>query len=101
MFLWNKKQSDEILSLTNCFIRFFLNLMTLTLGRYVLRKIKNMRDLKKKNLVDSNLFEYLKKKDLFLTEYNKMIEEGLDDVRCDRLISKDDLEKEMLDWDND
>jgi len=30
-----------------------------------------------------------------------MIEEGLDDVRCDRLISKDDLEKEMLDWDND
>jgi len=75
--------------------------MTLTLGRYVLRKIKNMRDLKKKNLVNSNLFEYLKKKDLFLTEYNKMIEEGLDYVRCDRLISKDDLEKEMLDWDND
>ena len=60
-----------------------------------------MRDLKKKNLVNSNLFEYLKKKDLFLTEYNKMIEEGLDYVRCDRLISKDDLEKEMLDWDND
>ena len=82
-----QKQSDEILSLTNCAIRFFLNLMTFTLGRYVLRKIKSMRDLKKK--------------DLFLTEYNKMIEEGLDDVRCDRLISKDDLEKEMLDWDND
>lgn len=71
------------------------------LGTYILHKIKNMRDLKKKNFVDSDLFEYLKNKDLFLTEYNKMIDEGLDDVGYNRLISKDDLEKEMLDWDND
>jgi hypothetical protein len=57
-----------------------------------------MRYLKKKKIVDPI---FLEEKDLFLTEYNKMVEEGLDDIRNNRLISKDDLESEMLDWDND
>lgn len=57
-----------------------------------------MRYLKKKKIVDPI---FLEEKDLFLTEYNKMLEEGLDDIRNYRLISKDDLESEMLDWDND
>jgi|LakMenEpi03Aug12_release.lakeMendotaPanAssembly.Ray.scaffolds.fasta_scaffold3512468_1 hypothetical protein len=57
-----------------------------------------MRYLKKKKIVDPI---FLEEKDLFLTEYNKMAEEGLDDIRNNRLISKDDLESEMLDWDND
>jgi hypothetical protein len=57
-----------------------------------------MRCLKKKKIVDP---DFLEEKDLFLTEYNKKVEAGLDDVRYNRLISKDDLEREMLDWDND
>jgi len=57
-----------------------------------------MRYLEKQKIVDP---DFLEEKDLFLTEYNKMVEAGLDDVRYNRLISKDDLEREMLDWDND
>ncbi|WP_158235328.1 hypothetical protein [Flavobacterium sp. 9] len=57
-----------------------------------------MRYLEKQKIVNPN---FLEEKDLFLTEYNKMVEAGLDDVKYNRLISKDDLEREMLDWDND
>ncbi|PIF31906.1 hypothetical protein CLU81_2415 [Flavobacterium sp. 9] len=59
---------------------------------------KSMRYLEKQKIVNPN---FLEEKDLFLTEYNKMVEAGLDDVKYNRLISKDDLEREMLDWDND
>lgn len=38
---------------------------------------------------------------LTLSEYNNKVEEGLNDVRYDRIISKEDLSKEMQDWDNE
>ncbi|WP_289663735.1 hypothetical protein [Flavobacterium panacagri] len=38
---------------------------------------------------------------LALSEYHNKIEEGLDDIKYNRIISKDDLLKEMEDWDNE
>lgn len=38
---------------------------------------------------------------LTLSEYNNKVEEGLDDVKYNRIISKEDLSKEMQDWDNE
>lgn len=38
---------------------------------------------------------------LTLSEYNNKVEEGLNDVKYNRIISKEDLSKEMQDWDND
>ncbi|MFZ0598411.1 MAG: hypothetical protein WAM46_15615 [Flavobacterium sp.] len=36
---------------------------------------------------------------LTLSEYNNKVEEGLNDVKYIRIISKEDLSKEMQDWD--
>ncbi|MCC9062265.1 MULTISPECIES: hypothetical protein [Flavobacterium] len=38
---------------------------------------------------------------LTLSEYNNKVEEGLNDVKYNRIISKEDLSKEMQDWDNE
>ncbi|MBW1657862.1 hypothetical protein [Flavobacterium quisquiliarum] len=38
---------------------------------------------------------------LTLSEYHNKVEEGLDDIKYNRIISKDDLLKEMEDWDNE
>jgi hypothetical protein len=38
---------------------------------------------------------------LTLLEYHNKVEEGLDDIKYNRIISKDDLLKEMQDWDNE
>jgi|GEM_PF-6449270 len=82
--LVKKKSHPEMLSLRDytCFVKLK----------------KSMRYLEKQKIVNPN---FLEEKDLFLTEYNKMVEAGLDGIRNNRVISKDDLEREMLDWDND
>ena len=36
-----------------------------------------------------------------LSEYHNKVEEGLDDIKYNRIISKEDLSKEMQDWDNE
>lgn len=36
-----------------------------------------------------------------LSEYHNKVEEGLNDVKYNRIISKEDLSKEMEDWDNE
>jgi len=36
-----------------------------------------------------------------LSEYHNRVEEGLDDIKYNRIISKEDLSKEMQDWDNE
>jgi hypothetical protein len=63
-------------------------------------KVKVMRCLKKKDMifVDPNLVE---KNNLLWVEYHQKVELGLEDIKHNRIISKEDLEKEMLDWDND
>ncbi|KQO29776.1 hypothetical protein ASF10_04495 [Flavobacterium sp. Leaf82] len=38
---------------------------------------------------------------LTLSEYNNKVEEGLNDVRYNRIISKEDLSKEIENWDNE
>ncbi|MDA6068156.1 hypothetical protein NJT12_00865 [Flavobacterium sp. AC] len=38
---------------------------------------------------------------LTLSEYHNKVEEGLDDVKYNRIISKADLSKEMQGWDNE
>lgn len=38
---------------------------------------------------------------LTLSEYNNKVEEGLNDVKYNRIISQEDLSKEMQDWDNE
>ncbi|MBF4517158.1 hypothetical protein IRZ71_12415 [Flavobacterium sp. ANB] len=38
---------------------------------------------------------------LTLSEYQNKVEEGLNDVKYNRIISKEDLAKEMQDWDNE
>jgi hypothetical protein len=38
---------------------------------------------------------------LTLSEYHNKVEEGLEDVKYNRIISKEDLSKEMQDWDNE
>ena len=37
---------------------------------------------------------------LTLSEYHNKVEEGLDDIKYNRIISSDELSKEMKDWDN-
>lgn len=37
---------------------------------------------------------------LTLSEYHNKVEEGLDDIKYNRITSKEDLLKEMQDWDN-
>ncbi|MBF4486820.1 hypothetical protein [Flavobacterium sp. CSZ] len=63
-------------------------------------KVKVMRCLTKKDMifVDPNLVE---KNNLLWVEYHQKVELGLEDIKHNRIISKEDLEKEMLDWDND
>ncbi|WP_426483542.1 hypothetical protein [Flavobacterium sp. 2] len=36
-----------------------------------------------------------------LTEYHNRVEEGLEDIKYNRIVSSDDLSKEMKDWDNE
>ncbi|MEN2402033.1 hypothetical protein GKZ90_0019745 [Flavobacterium sp. MC2016-06] len=36
-----------------------------------------------------------------LSEYHNKVEEGLNDVKYNRIISKENLSKEMEDWDNE
>jgi hypothetical protein len=38
---------------------------------------------------------------LTLSEYHNRVEEGLNDIKYNRIISKEDLSKEMQDWDNE
>ncbi|MHC0446605.1 hypothetical protein ACWA1F_14440 [Flavobacterium sp. 3-218] len=38
---------------------------------------------------------------LTLSEYHNKVEEGLADIKYNRIISQEDLEKEMEDWDNE
>lgn len=38
---------------------------------------------------------------LTLLEYHNKVEDGLDDIKYNRIISKEDLLKEMQDWDNE
>lgn len=38
---------------------------------------------------------------LTLSEYHNKVEEGLDDIKYNRIISSDELSKEMKDWDNE
>jgi hypothetical protein len=38
---------------------------------------------------------------LTILEYHNRVEEGLDDIKYNRIISKEDLSKEMQDWDNE
>ncbi|MDX6190298.1 hypothetical protein SGQ83_13135 [Flavobacterium sp. Fl-318] len=35
-----------------------------------------------------------------LSEYHNKVEEGLGDVKYNRIVSKENLSKEMEDWDN-
>mgnify|MGYP003575770577 CR=1 FL=1 len=37
---------------------------------------------------------------LTLSEYHNKVEEGLDDIKYNRIISSDEFSKEMKDWDN-
>ncbi|RZJ54428.1 MAG: hypothetical protein EOO44_05105 [Flavobacterium sp.] len=38
---------------------------------------------------------------LTISEYHHKVEEGLDDVKYNRITSSKDLEKEIEDWDNE
>ncbi|KFF07573.1 hypothetical protein [Flavobacterium reichenbachii] len=38
---------------------------------------------------------------LTVLEYHNKVEEGLDDIKYNRIISKEDLLKEMQEWDNE
>ena len=38
---------------------------------------------------------------LTLSEYHNKVEEGLNDIKYNRITSQEDLEKEMKDWDNE
>lgn len=38
---------------------------------------------------------------LTLSEYHNRVEEGLNDIKYNRIVSKEDLSKEMKDWDNE
>ncbi|MDP5198231.1 hypothetical protein [Flavobacterium sp. DG2-3] len=38
---------------------------------------------------------------LTLSEYHNKVEEGLADIKYNRITSQEDLEKEMKDWDNE
>jgi hypothetical protein len=75
-------------------------------------KIRNQLDLadeKVLRIVSSVFDNYLnevvsydaKGNPLTLSEYNNKVEEGLNDVKYNRIISDKDLSKEMEDWDNE
>jgi len=74
-------------------------------------KIRNQLDLadeKVLRIVSSVFDNYLnevvsydaKGNSLTLSEYHNKVEEGLNDVKYNRIISQEDLSKEMQDWDN-
>jgi hypothetical protein len=75
-------------------------------------KIRNQLDLadeKVLRIVSSVFDNYLnevvsydaKGNSLTLSEYHNKVEEGLNDVKYNRIISHEDLSKEMQDWDNE
>ena len=75
-------------------------------------KIRNQLDLadeKVLRIVSSVFDNYLNKvvsydgkgNSLTLSEYHNKVEEGLNDVKYNRIISHEDLSKEMQDWDNE
>ncbi|WKL46557.1 hypothetical protein Q1W71_16505 [Flavobacterium pectinovorum] len=75
-------------------------------------KIRNQLDLadeKVLRIVSSVFDNYLnevvsydaKGNSLTLSEYHNKVEEGLNDVTYNRIISQEDLSKEMKDWDNE
>ena len=75
-------------------------------------KIRNQLDLADERVlrIVSSVFDnYLnevvsydsKGNPLTLSEYNNRVEEGLDDIKYNRIISKEDLSKEMQDWDDE
>ncbi len=75
-------------------------------------KIKNQLDLADERVlrIVSSVFDnYLnevvsydaKGNPVTLTDYHNKVEEGLEDIRYNRIISSEDLSKEMKDWDNE
>ncbi|URM37728.1 hypothetical protein [Flavobacterium anhuiense] len=75
-------------------------------------KIKNQLDLADERVlrIVSSVFDnYLnevvsydaKGNPVTLTEYHNKVEEGLEDIKYNRIISSEDLSKEMKDWDNE
>jgi hypothetical protein len=75
-------------------------------------KIKNQLDLADERVlrIVSSVFDnYLnevvsydaKGNPVTLIEYHNRVEEGLEDIKYNRIISSDDLSKEMKDWDNE
>lgn len=75
-------------------------------------KIKNQLDLADERVlrIVSSVFDnYLnevvsydaKGNPITLTEYHNKAEEGLEDIKYNRIISSEDLSKEMKDWDNE
>ncbi|WP_281231445.1 hypothetical protein [Flavobacterium gelatinilyticum] len=75
-------------------------------------KIKNQLDLADERVlrIVSSVFDnYLnevvsydaKGNPVTLTNYHNKVEEGLDDIKYNRIISSEDLSREMKDWDNE
>ena len=75
-------------------------------------KIKNQLDLADERVlrIVSSVFDnYLnevvsydaKGNPMTLTDYHNKVEEGLEDIKYNRIISSEDLSKEMRDWDNE
>ncbi|KAF2515371.1 hypothetical protein EYY60_02470 [Flavobacterium zhairuonense] len=75
-------------------------------------KIKNQLDLADERVlrIVSSVFDnYLnevvsydaKGNPVTLIDYHNKVEEGLEDIRYNRIISSEDLSKEMKDWDNE
>nr|WP_294785988.1 hypothetical protein [uncultured Flavobacterium sp.] len=74
-------------------------------------KIKNQLDLADERVlrIVSSVFDnYLnevvsydaKGNPMTLTDYHNKVEEGLEDIKYNRIISSEDLSKEIKDWDN-
>ncbi|MFB9077870.1 hypothetical protein ACFFLS_04290 [Flavobacterium procerum] len=75
-------------------------------------KIKNQLDLADERVlrIVSSVFDnYLnevvsydaKGYPVTLSDYHNKVEEGLEDIKYNRIISSEDLSKEMKDWDNE
>ncbi|MBS7256121.1 hypothetical protein [Flavobacterium branchiicola] len=75
-------------------------------------KIKNQLDLADERVlrIVSSVFDnYLnevvsydaKGNPVTLTDYHNRVEEGLEDIKYNRIISSEDLSKEMKDWDDE
>ncbi|EJG01602.1 hypothetical protein FF52_11098 [Flavobacterium sp. F52] len=75
-------------------------------------KIKNQLDLADERVlrIVSSVFDnYLnevvsydaKGNPVTLIDYHNKVEEGLEDIKYNRIISSQDLSKEMKDWDNE